>query len=81
MTHCPGVRKGGFSAQLAYMIHLTELSSLHCNKYSPAQLSVTASLFRVKAVRAASQDKRLNNNKQASMDAVPHVVASRQQFW
>lgn len=35
MTHCFGVRRGeegrgGFSAQLAYMIHLTELSSLLC---------------------------------------------------
>lgn len=35
MTHYFGVRKGeegrgGFSAQLAYMIHLTELSSPHC---------------------------------------------------
>lgn len=52
MTHCFGVRRGeegrgGFSAQLAYMIQLTELSSLHC---TATHTSVSVSVFRVRAV-------------------------------
>lgn len=39
--------RGGFSAQLAYMIQLTELSSLHC---TATHTSVSVSVFRVRAV-------------------------------
>ncbi len=77
MTHRSGVRRGeegrvGFSAQLAYMIHLTELSSLHCNKYLPTPHSVSVSVFRVKAVGAVDQHNTLNKNKYVSL--APHVV-------
>lgn len=44
------------------MIHLSELSSLHCIKYQPTLLSVAVSVARVKAVRdthlAQQQEKR-----------------------
>lgn len=73
MTHCFGVRRDeegreGFSAQLVYMIHLTELSSLHCTN-----TCLQYFLFRVKGSAIADQHY-LFNNKQVSVDAIPHIV-------
>lgn len=57
-------RRGGFSAQLADMIHLRELSSLH-----RTATHTSVSLFGVRA----AVDQHWLDNKPASMDAVPHV--------
>lgn len=78
MTHRSGVRRGeegrgGFSAQLVYMIHLTELSSLHCTATNtlPTPLSVSLSVFKVEAVA----DNSLSSNMHVTMAAAPHVVS------